>query len=131
MLPLGDTKLVKILDTALADTARRSGDWLVCKPGCTQCCVGVFAIHQLDAARLEQGLQELSASDPERARSVRERAQEIGRPARTRISLATRRPACWTHRPRAKPALRTSPMTSPVRRSIPSPDFVICIFRAP
>ena len=75
MLPLGDTKLVKILDTALADTARRSGDWLVCKPGCTQCCVGVFAIHQLDAARLEQGLQELSASDPERARSVRERAR--------------------------------------------------------
>ena len=75
MLPLGDTNLVKILDSALADTARRSGDWLVCKPGCTQCCVGVFAIHQLDAARLEQGLQELSASDPERARSVRERAK--------------------------------------------------------
>ena len=70
------TKLVQILDAALADTARRSGDWLVCKPGCTQCCVGVFAIHQLDAARLQQGLQELSASDPERARSVRERARK-------------------------------------------------------
>src|ERR1700733_6142603 len=75
MLPLGDTKLVKILDTALADTARSSGDWLVCKPGCTQCCVGVFAIHQLDAARLEQGLEELGASDPDRAHSVRERAR--------------------------------------------------------
>jgi Fe-S-cluster containining protein len=75
MLPTGDSRLVQILDAALADTARRSGDWLVCKPGCTQCCVGVFPIHQLDAARLQQGLQELSASDPERARSVRERAR--------------------------------------------------------
>lgn len=75
MLPSGDTRLVQIVDTALADTARRSGDWLACKPGCTQCCIGVFAIHQLDAARLQQGLQELIASDPERARSVRERAR--------------------------------------------------------
>jgi Fe-S-cluster containining protein len=74
MLPNGDIKLVQILDAALADTARRSGDWLVCKPGCTQCCVGVFAIHQLDAARLQQGLQALAISDPERAHSVRERA---------------------------------------------------------
>src|SRR3984957_15814528 len=73
MLPLGDLQLVQILDTALADTARRSGDWLVCKAGCTQCCVGVFAIHQLDAARLQQGLQELTVSDPERAHAVRER----------------------------------------------------------
>ena len=75
MLPPGDTQLVQILDAALADTARRSGDWLVCKPGCTQCCVGVFAIHQLDAARLQQGLQDLTASDPERAQAIRERAR--------------------------------------------------------
>jgi Fe-S-cluster containining protein len=75
MLPSGDTKLVQILDAALADTARRSGDWLVCKPGCTQCCVGVFAIHQLDAARLQQGMRELSAHDPQRARAVQERAR--------------------------------------------------------
>ena len=75
MLPLGDTQLVQILDAALADTARRSGDWLVCKPGCTQCCVGVFAIHQLDAVRLQQGLRELAARDPKRAWSVGERAR--------------------------------------------------------
>jgi Fe-S-cluster containining protein len=74
MLPLGDTQLVQILDSALAGTARRSGDWLVCKPGCTQCCVGVFAIHQLDAARLQQGLRELAGSDPKRARAVQDRA---------------------------------------------------------
>ena len=76
MLPAGDAQLVQILDAALADTARRSGDWLVCKPGCTQCCVGVFAIHQLDAARLQQGLEELIDSEPERAQSIRERARK-------------------------------------------------------
>lgn len=76
MLPAGDAQLVQILDAALADTARRSGDWLVCKPGCTQCCVGVFAIHQLDAARLQQGLEELIVSEPERAQSIRERARK-------------------------------------------------------
>jgi Fe-S-cluster containining protein len=75
VFPSGDTQLVQIVDAALADAARRSGDWLVCRPGCTQCCVGVFAIHPLDAARLQQGLKELTVSDPERARSVRERAR--------------------------------------------------------
>jgi len=75
MLPTGDSRLVQILDNALADTARRSGDWLVCRPGCTQCCVGVFAIHQLDAARLQQGLRELAGRVPERAQAIRERAR--------------------------------------------------------
>jgi Fe-S-cluster containining protein len=74
-LPAGDTQLVQILDGALADTARRSGDWLVCRPGCTQCCTGVFAIDQLDAARLEQGLGELMVADPELAHAVVERAR--------------------------------------------------------
>lgn len=75
-LPLRDAHLIQIVDAALADTAQRSGDWLVCRPGCTQCCVGVFAIDQLDAARLEQGLRELVLSDPERAAAVVERARE-------------------------------------------------------
>jgi Fe-S-cluster containining protein len=75
MVPTGDTELVQILDAALADTGRRSGDWLVCKPGCTQCCVGVFAIHALDAARLQQGLTELTDSEPRRAEAIRERAR--------------------------------------------------------
>jgi Fe-S-cluster containining protein len=74
-LPGRDSQLIQILDAALADTARRSGDWLVCKPGCTQCCIGVFAIDQLDAARLEQGLRELVVNDPERAQAVIDRAR--------------------------------------------------------
>jgi Fe-S-cluster containining protein len=76
MLPAGDNQLVQILDDALSDTARRSGNWLVCKPGCTQCCVGVFAIHQLDVARLQEGLHLLNKKDPQRSQSIRERARE-------------------------------------------------------
>lgn len=70
-----DQALLRSLARAAEDAARRSGDWLVCRPGCTQCCLGPFAITQLDAARLRTGLEALAAVDPERARSVRERAQ--------------------------------------------------------
>lgn len=75
-LPKGDLRLIQIVDAALAETARKSGEWLVCRPGCTQCCVGPFPINQLDAARLRQGLRDLEAADPARARRVRERARD-------------------------------------------------------
>src|SRR5579872_6252669 len=70
-----DTDLVQIVDAALAETTRKSGDWLVCRPGCTQCCVGAFAITQLDVLRLRQGLKELETGDPARAARVRERSR--------------------------------------------------------
>lgn len=72
----GDRKLIQIVDSALADAARRSGKWLACRPGCTQCCIGVFPISQLDALRLQRGLAELETSDPERAAAIRQRACE-------------------------------------------------------
>jgi Fe-S-cluster containining protein len=71
-----DQALVQIVDSALADAARRSGPRLACRPGCSQCCVGVFAINQLDAMRLRKGLAQLEAQAPERAARVRERARE-------------------------------------------------------
>jgi Fe-S-cluster containining protein len=74
-LPADDRKLVQIVDAALADAARRSGEWLACRPGCTQCCVGVFAIHQLDVVRLQHGLADLKKTDPQRARRIRQRAR--------------------------------------------------------
>jgi Fe-S-cluster containining protein len=74
--PARDHALVQIVDSALADATRRSGEWLVCRPGCTQCCVGVFRINQLDAARLREGLAQLGQSAPERARRVRDRVRE-------------------------------------------------------
>jgi len=72
----GDQKLIQIVDAALADATRRSQGWLVCRKGCTQCCIGVFAINQLDAIRLQRGLAELAVRDPERANAVRQRARE-------------------------------------------------------
>ncbi len=71
-----DRGLIQIVDSALADATRRSGQWLVCRAGCTSCCVGAFPINQLDAARLRRGLAELAARDPERAESIRERAKD-------------------------------------------------------
>jgi Fe-S-cluster containining protein len=75
-LRLGDRQLVAIIDTALADAARKSGDWLACRPGCTQCCVGAFAISQLDARRLREGISALAGTDPERAARVQRRARD-------------------------------------------------------
>ena len=75
-LPAADQKLVQIVDAALADAARKSGEWLVCHKGCTQCCYGAFPISQLDAWRLRKGLNELESSDPKRAAQVRRRARQ-------------------------------------------------------
>ena len=71
-----DRQLVQIVDAALAEAARKSGPWLVCRPGCTQCCIGAFPINQLDVARLRRGLQELESSDPLRGARVRDRARD-------------------------------------------------------
>ena len=70
-----DFELVQIVDAALAEAAHRSGAWLVCRPGCTQCCYGPFEITQLDAQRLRKGLAELGSHDPRRAAAVRDRAR--------------------------------------------------------
>jgi len=72
--PARDHKLVQIVDAAFADAARRSGEWLVCRPGCSQCCIGVFAINALDALRLREGLAQLTQTDPPRAARVQQRA---------------------------------------------------------
>jgi len=71
-----DHTLVQIIDAALAEAARKSGPWLLCRPGCAQCCLGEFPITQLDAARLRRGLAELEARDPQRAARVRRRTRE-------------------------------------------------------
>lgn len=77
-----DQKLIQIVDAALADVTRRSGQWLVCRPGCTQCCIGPFPINQLDAMRLRRGLADLEIKSPERATRIRDRARD----AVTRLS---------------------------------------------
>jgi Fe-S-cluster containining protein len=73
--PERDQELVQIVDAALVDVAQKAGQWLACRPGCTQCCVGAFAINVLDAARLRAGLNELEQTDPSRAERVKHRAR--------------------------------------------------------
>jgi Fe-S-cluster containining protein len=72
----GDREFIQIVDAALAEAAEKSGAWLVCRPGCCECCLGAFAITQLDAARLRSGLKELESGDPARAARVRQRARD-------------------------------------------------------
>jgi Fe-S-cluster containining protein len=76
--------LVQIVDAALASATLRSGSHLVCRPGCTQCCHGAFAISQQDAARLRAGLDLLTQTDIARADGLR---------ARVAASLARLAPA--------------------------------------
>jgi Fe-S-cluster containining protein len=65
--------LFPILDAALADATARSGDWLACRPGCHQCCVGVFAVSQMDAQNLREAL---ALTDPATAERIRTRVAE-------------------------------------------------------
>lgn len=75
-LPPGDAQLVKIMDAAFADAAARAGSWLACRPGCTQCCHGTFAINALDAERLRTGMTTLQRESPDLFASLIRRAQD-------------------------------------------------------
>jgi Fe-S-cluster containining protein len=70
-----DREFVQIVDAALAEATRKIGAWLVCRPGCYDCCIGPFAIAQRDGERLRAGLAELQAADPERAARLLRRAR--------------------------------------------------------
>jgi Fe-S-cluster containining protein len=74
-LPARDSELIQIMDAELARAANLAGPHLACRPGCTQCCHGAFAINALDAARLRDGMNALRQSDPARATLVEIRAQ--------------------------------------------------------
>ncbi len=71
----GDRRLLSRLDRALAAAARRAGDRLACRVGCTECCIGPFPITLLDARRLAAGLDALRAQEPRHAAAVEKRAR--------------------------------------------------------
>jgi Fe-S-cluster containining protein len=71
-----DTKLIQIIDAALAEAAGKAGAWLKCRPGCCECCLGVFEISGLDAERLRRGLLRLEERDAAQGARVRFRAGE-------------------------------------------------------
>jgi Fe-S-cluster containining protein len=70
-----DRELIQIVDARLAEAVRRSGEWIACRPGCAECCLGVFPINALDVARLRTALAELQSSAPARAAGVAARAR--------------------------------------------------------
>ena len=72
----GSFDLVQIVDAAVASAYRRGGHHLVCRPGCTQCCHGVFSISHEDAARLRDGLEALKLSDPAKAHRIQIRTTD-------------------------------------------------------
>lgn len=72
---MSDT-LIQIVDAALASATARSGRHLVCKPGCYQCCIGVFPVAHEDAARLRVGLFALEQSDPEKSARIKKRVAD-------------------------------------------------------
>ncbi len=72
-----DRTLVAIVDKSMALGARKAGKWLLCKPGCSECCVGPFPITVLDAWRLHRGLAELGRRDQVRAAAVLRRARIV------------------------------------------------------
>jgi Fe-S-cluster containining protein len=71
-----DRALLQIIDANNAEAARKSGEWLACRPGCSQCCIGVFPISQLDVQRLQAGLEQLKREDAARALRVAARARD-------------------------------------------------------
>jgi Fe-S-cluster containining protein len=63
--------LLTQIEAALASATARSGPWLACRPGCHQCCVGVFPISPLDAETLRTAL---STAEPALAARILARA---------------------------------------------------------
>lgn len=66
-----DAQLIQITTAALHSAYARAVDWMACRAGCHQCCIGVFPINVLDAARLREGLR---TADPATAHRILERA---------------------------------------------------------
>jgi Fe-S-cluster containining protein len=85
---MSDGALIRIVDAALAEAARRAGPWLACRPGCAECCIGPFEITSLDARRLREGL---AAIDPAIAVRILDRAR--GYPSDPEIADETPCPA--------------------------------------
>jgi len=80
-IDLDDRVLLDQVAANMAEAVRRSANWIACRQGCTECCMGPFPITQLDARRLRQGLDALAAIDPVRAAAVRSRVEDYVRMA--------------------------------------------------
>ena len=73
-LPSGDSFLVQIMSASFAEAAKRAGEHLLCKQGCSQCCHGAFVLSPLDTLRLRAGMEVLRSTEPDLAREIEHRA---------------------------------------------------------
>jgi Fe-S-cluster containining protein len=55
----------------MAEAIRLGGEWIACRPGCYECCLGPFTISSCDARRLREALDRVA---PAVAQRVRDRA---------------------------------------------------------
>lgn len=65
-----DERLLGAVDAACAASQVRAAGRLDYGRGCPACCQGPFPINRLDELRLQRGLRELAATEPERAQAV-------------------------------------------------------------
>ncbi len=70
-----DGMLIRIVDAAMAEAARRGGARVACRAGCTPCCHGPFEISAVDAVRIQRGISELAAKDAAVVAELRSRAE--------------------------------------------------------
>jgi len=77
-MPAADQKLIQIVDAALAETARKSGEWLVCRKGCTHAATEYSPSASWMQCACAKALLNLQAADPRRAAQVRNGVQAVG-----------------------------------------------------
>ncbi len=70
-----DHAFVQLVDGAFVTSATRAGSHVACRPGCTQCCVGVFPVGPADVLRIQTALVVIENTDPERLARIRERGR--------------------------------------------------------
>ena len=62
------------MSASFAEAAKRAGEHLLCKQGCSQCCHGAFVLSPLDTLRLRAGMEVLRSTEPDLAREIEHRA---------------------------------------------------------
>lgn len=73
-LERADGILLQQVDAQMDRAYALGGEHLACRSGCTECCIGPFAINALEAWRLRRGVEALRGLDPQRAEAMLQRA---------------------------------------------------------
>jgi hypothetical protein len=105
-LASADRAFVNAVDGVVRGAARRAGRHVQCRRGCTPCCIGVFEITALDAARLVRALRRLRSGRPRVAAALVHLSQEQWRLMAKRFPGDPVIPAALALEARATPGRR-------------------------